>query len=49
MESVDEINNLVVRIDRLKKNKAVEVEEIRFLLTCPEVKLSGDHEKGKPK
>ena len=44
----DEINNLVARIERLKKNKAIEVEETRFLLTCPEIKPSGDHLKGRP-
>jgi len=44
----DEINNLVLKIDRLKKNKAEEVEEIRFWLTCPEYKPSGDHLKGRP-
>ena len=44
----DEINNLVARIERLKNNKAIEVEEAKFLLTCPEVKLSGDHLKGRP-
>ena len=44
----DEINNLVLKIDRLKKNKAKEVEEIRFLSTCPEVKLSRDYIPGKP-
>lgn len=44
----DEINNLVLKIDRLKKNKAEEVEEIRFLSTCPEVKLSRDYIPGKP-
>ena len=44
----DEINNLVARIERLKKNKAIEVEEINFLLTCPEIKPSGDHLKGRP-
>jgi len=50
IESGDnEIDNLVARIDKLKKNKATEVEEINFLLTCPEVKPSGDHIKGKPK
>jgi len=48
-ESGDEkIDNLVARIERLKKNKAIEVEEVRFLLTCPEVKPSGDHLKGRP-
>ena len=36
----DEINNLVLKIDRLKK--------IRFWLTCPEYKPSGDHLKGRP-
>ena len=44
----DEINNLVARIERLKKNKAIEVEEINFLLTCQEIKPSGDHLKGRP-
>ena len=44
----DEINNLVARIERLKKNKAIEVEESRFLLTCPEVKPSCDYLKGRP-
>ena len=43
----DEINNLVARIEKLKKNKAIEVEETNFLLTCPEIKPTGDHLKGR--
>ena len=43
----DEINNLVARIERLKKNKAIEVDDVKFWLTCPEYKPSGDHLKGR--
>jgi len=44
----DEINNLVLKIDRLKEKKEKELEDVNFWLTCPEYKPSGDHVKGKP-
>ena len=47
-ESGDEkIDNLVVRIERLKEEKEKEIDDVKFWLTCPEYKPSGDHLKGR--